>query len=218
MKIKFQPLLVMAFVITALGISSCKKNDEGSGDNITAQIQTILPQKYLDSLTAHNFVVNQGKTPPVINGIYLFEPINDYDNSFLFTVGGAASNAKLKVANQSGTNADVYIKGWVGVNAIDTSSARVIAGTGNDFTVYAQAKGGSPVYTYDYVLTGTYAAAGVQNMKFAFVMIDNGGNTLAAKTGTIRIFHDKDNVGAVQIAFRTMQTEIASGIAAGAAK
>jgi len=116
-----------------------------------------------------------------------------------------ALDAKVKIANQSGTDADVFIKGWVGVDVVDTSSAQIIAGNGNDFTVYAQAHGGSPVYTYDYVLTGTYTADGIQNMKFAFVMIDDGGNSGAASTGTIRIFHDDDNRASNAPSFRTMQ-------------
>jgi hypothetical protein len=220
MKITIKPILMAVIVIAAISVSSCKKNheDNGNTNTVTTQIQTILPQKYIDSLTAHGLVLSNGKTPPVINGAYVFEPINDYDNSHIFSVGGAASDAKVKIANQSGNNAAVYIKGWVGIGVVDTSSAQVIAGAGNDFTVYAQAKGGSPVYTYDYVMTGTYSSAGIQNMKFAFVMIDNGGNSLAATTGTIRIFHDQDNIGSTTTTFRSMQAGVTNTTAGGAAK
>lgn len=125
---------------------------------------------------------------------------------------------KIYVANQSGTDADVYIKGFISLSTTDTSSAQVIAGNGNDFTIYAQAKGGIPVYTYDYIFTGTYTAAGLQNLKFAFIMIDNGGNNSAAATETIRIFHDNDMNSEVITTFRSAFSPGDIGTAVGAAK
>src|SRR6185312_11614274 len=149
MKIASSPILMAIIAMALLTVSSCKKNHEDNNDSVIAQIQAILPQRYIDSLKAHGFIVNDGKTPPVIANIYDFEPINDYDNSHVFAVGGSAITAKIKIANQVGNNASVYIKSWVGVGIADTSLAQIIAGTGNDFTVYAQAKGGHPTYTYD---------------------------------------------------------------------
>lgn len=210
---KLRALILLVTAIGTLLISSCKKTKADKTDPVAKQIQTILPQNFIDSLKAHGLSLNDGKTPPVITGAYSFDPINDYDNSKVFSVGSPASNAKIKIANQVGTDAQVYIKGWV--SGVDTSSAQIIAGTANDFTVYAQAHGGSPVYTYDYVITGTYATTGLQNLKFAFVMINNGGNTAAATTGTIRIFHDKDNTASLTTTFRFVPAEDADLKAAG---
>lgn len=216
-QIQFRDLIIGAIAIAIIFLSSCKK-DGGENDKIVEEIQNILPKEYIDSLTAHGLTLHEGKTPPVINGIYNFEPINDYDNSNVFYPGATALDAKIKIENQAGTDADVYIKGWVDLNIPDTSSAQIIAGNGNDFTVYAQAHGGSPVYTYDYVLTGTYAADGIKNMKFAFVMIDNGGNSSAATTGTIRIFHDDDQNASTTTVFRSMTPANQTGKTAGSSK
>ncbi len=204
MKITFQPLIAIAGIIITAGLFSCKKNkEETPSDPIVTQIQNILPQKFIDSLKKHGIVVNEGSTPPTINGIYIIEPINDYDNSFNFSPGDAADDARIKISNQSGSTAAVYIKSD---GDIDTSTAQIIAGSGNDFTVYAQAKGGTPVYTYDYVMTGTYSATGIVNIKFSFVMVDNGGNTGIAPTGTIRIFHDLNNLASITSAFRVAES------------
>jgi len=216
-QLQFRDLIIGAIAIAIIFLSSCKK-DGGEDDKVVEDIQNILPKEFIDSLTAHGLTLQQGKTPPTINGIYDFEPVNDYDNSGAFYPGDAALDSKIKIENQSGTDADVYIKGWVDLNTADTSSAQVIAGTGNDFTVYAQAHGGSPVYTYDYVLTGTYTADGIENMKMAFVMIDNGGNGSAASTGTIRIFHDEDLNASTTSIFRSMLPENHAGKPAGSSK
>ncbi|MFT3702423.1 MAG: hypothetical protein QM802_08640 [Agriterribacter sp.] len=216
-QIQFRDLIIGAIAVAIIFLSSCKKDKE-EDNKVTEEIQNILPQEYIDSLTAQGLELHDGNTPPVINGIYDFEPINDYDNSNYFHVGQSARDAKIKIANQAGTSADVFIKGWIDLNIPDTSSAQIIAGTGNNFTVYAQAHGGSPVYTYDYVLTGTYSSGGIQNMKFAFVMIDNGGNITAASTGTIRIFHDHDNNASTASVFRSMLPANDTDRPAGSAK
>ena len=218
MKTKLKTLVIGVIILNLAFIFSCKKDKDNTTDTVVQQIQTILPQKYIDSLKAHGLLLNEGSTPPIINGIYSVDPINDYDNSHVFNVGGDATNTKFKIANQSGTHADVYVKGWINIDDIDTSSAQIVAGTGNDFTVFAQAHGGNPVYIYDYILTGTYSAAGLKNLKFAFVVIDNGGNAAAAATSTIRIFHDKDNNASATTVFRPMLTESTHLKATGSSK
>lgn len=203
-------LAVAAVLMLAASFYSCNKKDDtvdNNNDSTSQQIDSILPPAFNDSLKAHNFPLNSGNTPPTINGIYLFEAINDYDNSSTFSVGEAADDSKFKIANQHGTSADVYIKGSVTTTSVDTSSAQIIAGTGNDFTIYARSHGGSPVYTYDYVVTGSYSTAGIKDFKLAFVVIDDGGNSYIASTGTVRIFHDKDSSAAATDVFRLMTPE-----------
>ena len=150
-----------------------------------------------------NFGGGSGNNPAIADNIYLFEPVNDYDNSGAFSPGSTALDAKIKIANQSGDKADIYIYNWI-VGAYDTSDANIIIGDGNNITAIAQAKGssGGVTYKYDYVISGTLTASGLSNIKFAFVMIDNPGAFLVATTGTQRIFHDADGIAELTSTFR----------------
>ncbi|MBX3242622.1 MAG: hypothetical protein KIT80_05730 [Chitinophagaceae bacterium] len=196
-----QYITTLALIAIITGFASCEKEDEKS-ETLIEEIQGILPKQYIDSLKAYTFPLNDGKTPPTINGIYAFQPVNEHDNSGVFDKGEAAVDATIKVANQAGTNADVFIKGWVAAGQVDTSSAQIIAGKNNDFTVYAQARGGFPEYVYAYIISGVHTPGGIQYFRMAFVMINDGGNPLAAAKGTIRIFNDKDNIAAPTPVFR----------------
>lgn len=192
--------VVLPFIILTLSCFSCKKADV----NLPAEALAILPQRFANNLANNGFTFNTGSTPSNIENIYLFEPVNDYDNSGVFTSGQSAFDAKIKIANQSGSDADVFIYNWI-VGVYDTSQANLIIGTGNSITVFAQATGkvGSTVYKYDYVFSGTFdAAAGIRDLKFAFVMVDNPGAPGVAATGTQRIFHDKDALAAFTSFFR----------------
>ncbi len=194
-------IIFFSFFLATTALFSCEKEDE-STETLAEEIQDIVPKQYIDSLEAYSFELNDGKTPPNINGIYAFQPINEHDNSGVFSKGEAAADATIKVANQAGTDADVFIKGWVGAGWVDTSSAQIIAGKNNDFTLYAQARGGFPEYVYAYIISGVHTPGGIQRFRMAFVMINDGGNPLAATTGTIRIFNDKDNNAAPTPVFR----------------
>ncbi len=192
--------VILPFLILSISSISCKKADV----NLPAEALAILPQRFANNLASNGFTFNTGNTPDSIENIYLFEPINDYDNSGVFTEGQSAFDAKIKIANQSGSDADVFIYNWI-VGVYDTSQANLIIGTGNSITVFAQATGkvGSITYKYDYVFSGTFDVTdGIHDLKFAFVMVDNPGAPGVAATGTQRIFHDKDALAAFTSFFR----------------
>lgn len=192
--------VLLPFIILSISCISCKKADV----NLPAEALAILPQRFANNLANNGFTFNTGNTPVSIENIYLFEPVNDYDNSGVFTAGQSAFDAKIKIANQSGSDADVFIYNWI-VGVYDTSQANLIIGTGNNVTVFAQATGkvGSITYKYDYVFSGTFNVSdGIHDFKFAFVMVDNPGAPGVAATGTQRIFHDKDALAVFTSFFR----------------
>ncbi len=192
--------VLLPFIILSISCISCKKADV----NLPAEALAILPQRFANNLANNGFTFNTGNTPVSIENIYLFEPVNDYDNSGIFTAGQSAFDAKIKIANQSGSDADVFIYNWI-VGVYDTSQANLIIGTGNNVTVFAQATGkvGSITYKYDYVFSGTFNVSdGIHDFKFAFVMVDNPGAPGVAATGTQRIFHDKDALAVFTSFFR----------------
>lgn len=193
-------LLLLAIIVVATSLVSCKKE---KSKVLPDAALALLPEKFANDLVKNGFVFYTGNNPAIADNIYLFEPVNDYDNSGAFSPGSTALDAKIKIANQSGDKADIYIYNWI-VGAYDTSDANIIIGDGNNITAIAQAKGssGGVTYKYDYVISGTLTASGLSNIKFAFVMIDNPGAFLVATTGTQRIFHDADGIAELTSTFR----------------
>ncbi len=192
---------IVVLLIVCCSLPSCKDDDLTPGE-----ILDLLPQEFYDELAANGFVFRLGENPPNVTGIYDFEPVNEYDNSGVFAVGGTALLTKIKVDNQSGSSADVFIKNWTGVGQVDESDATIIKGDGNDFTMVAQANGdvGGVSYKYDYAITGTIGSNGITNAQFAFIMIDNPGAVGVASEGTIRIFKDEDALASSTTVFRSI--------------
>jgi hypothetical protein len=180
-------------------------------DSIPSDILELLPKEYYQELLDNGFIFNLGETPPNVENIYDFEPENEYDNSGVFTPGSTAILTKWKFENQVGNALDVFIKNWTGVGLVDASSATIIKGEGNKFTIIAQAEGesGGIDYKYDYALTGTTSDDGIANAQFAFVMVENPGAPGVATQGTIRIFKDLNDLASETLVFRlTESTEV----------
>lgn len=185
-----------------IGFTGCK-DDEGEVPDF---ILDFLTEEFYQELVDNGFVFNLGETPPTVEGIYLFEPENVYDNSGVFSPGQTALDTKWKFDNQSGNDLDVFIKGWTGIGLVDTSDATIIKGEGNDFTILASANGssGGVPYTYVYALTGEFTVDGIDDAQFAFIMTENPGAPGVASQGTIRFFTDEDilaeNTGTFRLA------------------
>ncbi|MFN8238571.1 MAG: hypothetical protein U0T77_10410 [Chitinophagales bacterium] len=186
--------VILPFLILSISSISCKKADV----NLPAEALAILPQRFANNLASNGFTFNTGNTPASIENIYLFEPINDYDNSGVFTEGQSAFDAKIKIANQSGSDADVFIYNWI-VGVYDTSQANLIIGTGNSITVFAQATGkvGSITYKYDYVFSGTLMSL-MASPRFEICICDGRQSGGAGCCGYRypTYFHDKDALAA----------------------
>lgn len=181
-----------------LSLTGCKDEDQ-----VPDFVLDFLTEEFYQELLDNGFVFNLGEAPPNVENIYLFEPENIYDNSGVFSPGGTALDTKWKFDNQSGNALDVLIKGWTGIEQVDTSDATIIKGEGNDFTILAEARGSASgiSYTYVYALTGTLTGAGVDEAQFAFIMTDNPGAPVATE-GTIRLFKDQDVLASTTDVFR----------------
>ncbi len=204
MKNSIKSIICLAIILFATTFTACKKDKTLI---LPDEALALLPKQFADELFKNGFDFYTGNNPAIIDNIYLFQPINDFDNSGYFKKGESASNAKIKIANQLGQNADIFIYNWV-LGKYDTSIANIIIGDGNKITAIAQAQGISDniTYKYDYVFTGVLTSSGLANIKFAFVMVDNPGAVGISKTGTIRMFHDRDKLAEFTNTFRTGNT------------
>ncbi len=202
----------VAIIFFSCLLTSCKKDKSeeatpASENTTPSEANQILPQVFADSLINRGFRFNNGTTPPVISNIYQFTPVADYDNTHYFSVGAHAHVAKIKIENQNGTHANVFIK--TTNTLVDTSGRTLITGSGNNFTIYAQMTGGYPhVYVYDCLFSGTLTATGFQNLQWGFIMISNDHNTQIAGVGTMRIFHSLETIAPTTNLFRMAQQVI----------
>ncbi|MEZ5023115.1 MAG: hypothetical protein R2728_07620 [Chitinophagales bacterium] len=194
--------VLMLLVIAAFSFTFQSCNDD---PKVSSDVLDLLPEEFYQELVDNGFIFNFGENPPTVENIYDFEPINEYDNSGVFTPGSSALLTKLKLENQVGNSLDVLIKNWTGFGEVDSSDATIIKGEGSKFTIVAQARGsvGSVTYKYDYAFTGELVSGGIKNAQFAFVMIDNPGASGVATTGTIRSFKEEDGLAEETSVFKT---------------
>lgn len=206
---KKQSLFLMFSIFAFLCFLSIACKKELNKANLPKEALALLPAKFANEMFDNGFDFNTGDNPSNVEGIYLFEPISDYDNSGAFPPGTAALDAKIKIANQSGKNADVYVYNWIS-GVYDTSEANLVIGKDENITIFAQAKGstGGVSYKYTYVISGKKEAGGIRDMQFGFIMVDNPGAPLVSTTGTQRLFHDFDGIAENTAIFRSQQKTI----------
>jgi hypothetical protein len=199
-----QLLRIVSSVIFALIIlQACKKSSGGNSSNLPAPVNTIISQAIIDSMKNWGMTINEGTTPPALNGIYLMSPnICLFDNSRGNQAGQSFDDYKYKFSNQNNSDFTIRLdyKDVGGINSDSGSdvTATYIAGNGNAFTVFARVTGvsyGTISYTRIDMYSGVIASGGIQNFQTAFYMKtkSNDPSGLIVDPGDSRIFYDSDN-------------------------
>lgn len=188
-------MVVLSFVVST---TSCKK--EKSAEEIQkAQINEVLPQKYIDTLKRLGINIYEGTTPPIVNGIYVANPTillaSTVDGD---VIGATFSDIKVKLTDQNNTNFGIKLYGKKLLGENDTSIVTAISGSGNNFTVYGQVKASATPTNYAIfaiVISGTLSADGIVNYQDALINIDNSkGATYFIPEGTGRLIKDGNNI------------------------
>ena len=191
---------VLLFIVLTSVFISCKKDDAPSpvnnDDVLPAPISNFVSQSMIDSLRAAGATINDGTTPPAINGIYLMTPDSCiYDNNNPASVGSLFSDYKFQFTNQDNAayTLDVAQKAIPSGAVSSTPVYSFISGNGNKFSVFiirTTTLSGVPVQQFN-VLSGTVAAGGIQGFQNTLYMRSKEGdetNTLTVPAGTIRVF------------------------------
>lgn len=187
-------LLLCAFCVV---IYSCKDECNCPNDNTPdGYVNTTDIPKYIqDSLKNHNFPIYSGTTPPNVEGVYYVDPAEAvYSSDGYFDPGEYASSVYILLSNQSGSNVTFEMKDDV---TAGQGEAAVIAGTGNNFTLYviANTTNGSATAKVATLITGTKTAGGIKDIRYAGTMIEkNDPNGIFMDEGTFRIFKDSDEL------------------------
>lgn len=189
-------LLLFAFGVLLLP-PSCKKDDSGEKDELQELIDGIIPQQYIDTLRGLGLTIYEGKNPPVVNGIYEFQPtVLLNSNRPTDVVGQTFANAKVLYQNQSNSTFKIDLLGKMLFGSNDTSINTAISGSGNFFTVYGQVKStiGASTAIFAIIMSGELAAGGIKDFKYGIINVDGSGDIEGnfIKEGEGRIIHDSD--------------------------
>lgn len=196
---KLLNVLYLVFII-GLTFSSCKKSNDTGGttppDTFPTPISNIVSQSMVDSLRARGVVINDGTTPPIVNGIYFMHPDScTYDNSPGNTAGSIYSDYKFRFSSQDNSKYTVTVDQKTSPGGVLSSVpvSSYISGSGNNFSIFilrTVTPSAVPVQQFN-VLSGTLTSGGVQGFQNTLYMRSKGGdfdNVLVVPAGTVRVF------------------------------
>lgn len=170
---------------------------------ISAEFRKVMP-------------IYTGNTPPNIEGEYLCSHMELTGSSLSYdNIGEYYADHYVAFVRQSGSKKVSY---YSKQSASHAESEKVtVAGKGNQFTAYFVSEGkSSGIYTkQSVVISGTWAANGIVDYYYAFIMLDKGPdpNSLLVPVHTYRIFKDSDGL-AKQYLWRGLPVPPLSGNAA----
>ena len=164
------------------------------------RIEQVIPDDIRLKMEAY-VPIYDGVNPPNIEGCYLLDPMvaiymSDYDGDLsAFEWAGEYINFTNQntVTNtidmeELSTNGDAYAIG----------EGAIIVGEGNNFSVLFNTEGATHgIYNKTALLiSGTKGKDGIENMKYAFVMVEKGDDPEGElmEEGAFRVFQDQDGM------------------------
>ncbi|REG90687.1 hypothetical protein [Algoriphagus antarcticus] len=192
MKRNFSTLLIL---VVSLAFTSCKDDDDDP-NVVQVKINNVVPEQYLQIVRGLGMETYTGDTPPDISGTYLMSPNlllrsnipNDAPSNSPFV------NYTINFTNQNSSNFSISFTGSASGEQ-DSSNSAVIAGSGNDFSVYGKSTTvvGSNSVVLGVIYSGTMEGGKIKNLKRAIIVLDDskGGPNLL-KNENARVFQDGD--------------------------
>ncbi len=178
------------------------------GVNFPTVINTVLTPGILDTLKSHGSVINDGLTPPSLNGIYLVDPnYCTFDNSGDNRAYSLFDSYKYQFYNQNNATYAIQVnyKDINGGDAGSDVSSTYISGSGTLFTIYAQTTGieDGINYTSLQIISGQIGALGVTNFQLSDYLVSKGDDSsgVLEPVGSTRIFTDEDGLSDTQTTF-----------------
>jgi hypothetical protein len=197
-------IIGLAYLLLLGFLASCKKSTIGTTTpGLSQDIQNIVPTWLVDSLRNDGMAINEGQTPPVVDGIYLFSPnVCTYDNTGDFSVGRVIDDYKYKFYGQNNTNLTIMLD-YKDVSNPGTDSSQgagaFVSGKDSLFSLFIQTTGVTQGIddTLLSVYSGKFTAAGIVNFQQALYIKGEGPGAagILAPVGTTRIFEVGSTTG-----------------------
>jgi hypothetical protein len=183
-------------------IASCKKNDDAVvvNNSLPPEIKNFVSQQTLDSLRTLGAVINEGTTPPTLDGIFNCTPVKCIkDNSNVNKLGLIFNNLRYKFSNLNPVSKEIIVltKDLV-QNEVLTSTQSYIIGSGNKFSVFINSTGPQYGITTKVltIISGELNGLDINNLTYTFYMDEKGADPtnklINVKTG--RVFEDSDKL------------------------
>lgn len=205
---KHYPLITILFCFLALTISCKKESNANDEEGLSQAIKNFVPQSVIDSMRKWGLKVNEGRRPPLIEGIYNVSPnICQFDNSGYNRTGNTFADYRFRFRAQNNEKLTISLD-YKALNAADSAIGvgSFIAGSDDDFTVFVNASGVQEGISYKQIgfYSGTKTQNGIMNLQHGFYFTEKGPdpNNKLVKVGTSRIFHDSDNSSEPNVFFR----------------
>jgi len=192
----------LLFCCLVLNLSCSKDKDPSGADGQPGrQVSELVPAAYLKTLTDHGFEVNEGTTPPAVNGKFLISKFRfDYDNhreAGVYPSPGTIMNDMIiSFANQAADQSIQPAFGGGAFTGVELENP-FITGSGNKFTACftIHIAGGSSalfVYPFVYLFSGTVEGDVIKNMKVARVGLEDDKRDEFTVAGEVDIYSDVD--------------------------
>ena len=167
----------------------------------------VIPERIQDSLMLHGFVINEGVTPPVIEGKYVASPMdmqyasdNYFNPNFRYLYMAFSGQQRRGKINYSQVQHDtIFLHEQQFTDAIADASRAHVIGEGDNFTMYCIQKIVPPDSSWmcetASVVSGISTKAGIKNCQYAQYIINTEGDlTRIPEVGTYRIWNDGDSL------------------------
>ena len=193
--------LIIVLVIS-VAFSSCKKDKSAPASTNTkglpTPVNTIISAAIIDTLKSHGVVINEGTTPPAIEGTYYVHPfVCSFDNSKFKLTGVTFTNYTYKFSKQNNSLYTVrvdYVSS--GADHGSDSTATYISGNGNLFTIFTQVNGVEDGIKYVdlEILSGEVGTNGIKNFQEALYLKSKEAdpNQDLIDVGDSRVLYDSD--------------------------
>ncbi len=199
-------LILSALILFVFCLTSCKK-DKDASPAFSAEIQAIVPQSIIDDLRKRGMPINEGITPPNVEGIYISSPhtlVSTYEGDS-YTVGYEFADLTVKLSKQDEEALSVAIDTKQNTSS-GTGIGGFIAGAGNKFTIFAELDvvDGTVTSKQIRVFSGEITANGIKDFYSALVIKEkNDPDDTMIEVGQGRIIKDGDGLAENISSFRT---------------
>ncbi|UII79555.1 hypothetical protein [Flagellimonas sp. CMM7] len=175
--------LLPCFIFLFIGCSNDSDDNNQVIVNSNGSIEELREYynaSFVNAMVAIGFTINQGNTPPSLDGSYLIDPFvledstipGDEDN-----IGEGTGNYQITFSNQDNTALTIDLVG-TGGNQVDEGNGSFVTGTNGKFSVFAKTTTqlGSANAVTAVAISGTLTADGIDNVNFFGAMLDDKGD------------------------------------------
>lgn len=207
-------LLSLVAGVLVLVFNGCKKEEDNSP--LSAKIEDIVSESLLNDLRARGLVINEGTTPPAVEGIYQVTPyrlLSPFGPKDSYAKGRIIDDYKYRFYDQLNDDVKLDFKSTGSDRA--TGVASFLAGNGSKFSLFGEQTGTYSGVSYKIVsvISGEVTATGIGGFQIAVVVTEKGpdpGNVMLA-VGQGRIWEDGNGLADKITSYRLSADASAEG-------